>query len=1752
MLHADQLTINGRPVVFYQLKNTASPLLYTNQPAVALKTIPAILLSAKPMQLKGTPGSLDYSIFLRATQSPAFLNTVWDTGYDAIVYENTSTGEVQVVIQSNTQAQQTTTENCPLKITASRQLTELPSASAIVSFAQRTFIFGDDAPDFMVTGSNLTEPAKYFAYRPEPHGSKIPKAIKNDFEAADVIISAPQYHSEFRLIVLGSGSKPECEQMLLINPYSMQFKMQHNGFISRIKAEYEKQNNTPLRTNIEALAFVGNQAVIISRGNNSDPYNRAFVTDTGFIDSPATAPLRFLEINMPLSPVFKGISDAHYLPEHDVLLVTATVENTYTTTDDGAIGDSYIGFIYNFSRQIAGQSLTGTNLINISRECPLLAGQKIEGITVTEAEGKRLKLILVSDNDASGPSMLYEAEMQLPKNGNVLAKGGNIHTEHAKLGWHFTSIENIPSIIEKGLLLSKANEFITEDLGYEAIWLHRENPINDGFSFYDIDTNTDGVVLEVDISNIPNRKIIDLGEEEGALLVKANIPPTAIQKIYAPDKKEAHSINYKNIPVEFMPDIRFAEGGHLQPLLAPNGKPSNLTPEQYRLVRTPQFKAWFGDWEKLARIKFEDSGVDEVTLAHLGKDVSKVVDENGEPLVVWHGTSRNFTRFNKKEISEHVLLDGFYFTRNKILAEGYSKYMIREGETPKVLAAFLNIQTPLLEQEPRTNPIAYYHVQHPAEKEFTKRKYDGAIFYNVIDRPTMDFPLTGSDIYIAKHPTQIKLADGTNTTFDGSNPDIRFAEGGSIPARYDQRVAYNLQHMGTEASEWKAVPITGFTETLNDKGKPVSMPVFDFSVTKGFTKAPTLFPASAGVLTNCELCAKPIKNVYWIYNPTRQYTLQVGSECVTHFGEGKSGEEIAREQKIKAAKELDDKLQHLAEIVKQQFSKVKTERTFHGGNKTTREWSSTNLDYILSGEFQFANREQIAAALEKTGKEWLKAPKAPGLVNSWQYIHGKITPFHFTHQLQANQKYYHPDTYLADTEKALLSWYTKNGEEQKLIAEKIETLVKAYGKWPQEEVKFVHGGKPPGRVIYRKKMAQGGTMANDNYEEKPTGQLNLLSLFDYSGQWSQPFYEAGWNVMQWDIKLSEFMDINLITDADVALELFEWVDGIIAAPPCTDFASSGARWWKFKDEDGRTHTSIELVRQVQRLVDLFEPTDPEYDGVWFWAVENPVGRMGELTGMENPWYFDPYEYAGWLNPSEKDLKRLNEIRERAKEGEITKQEAAFVTKMNAYTKRTGLWGNFRIPAPKKEIEPVFITSANGKRFSPVAWFTGGKSEKTKKERSDTPMGFAYTFYEANKTYRATYFLRDKEQTIEALQAALEFANEEEAKDIKRQLKIAQNNHRPVYVPPAPATLKVSEKKLKEGGSFDNSEKHFTLAENITKDEIRNVISGTCPVIQGEAIQAAATYLRANEGIGGTGSGVEQRRKTETEKLEEYISNNNLWFDLSKLQHYLSEGVEQRVYRQSEKTVYKLNNSTYYRSWGAYFNSLLLHNYLFPTTAYQLIGFARYKNELCAVVEQPFITATEPTTHQMIAQFLMDNGFHKKVGNDYYNPTLGIRLEDLHKGNVINHEGLLYFVDTVFYLLPEKPEKSEGGITGGKAEGKTLMDIAAMHRVSLSAIVKEWEKGIAVEKEHTDNPDIAAQIARDHLVEMPDYYTRLAKMESGECATNPPFSLHSTDQSKPTSDMVTCKKCGWRWNINDSKPSDKYICHKCGTDNTPAK
>lgn len=62
--------------------------------------------------------------------------------------------------------------------------------------------------------------------------------------------------------------------------------------------------------------------------------------------------------------------------------------------------------------------------------------------------------------------------------------------------------------------------------------------------------------------------------------------------------------------------------------------------------------------------------------------------------------------------------------------------------------------------------------------------------------------------------------------------------------------------------------------------------------------------------------------------------------------------------------------------------------------------------------------------------------------------------------------------------------------------------------------------------------------------------------------------------------------------------------------------------------------------------------------------------------------------------------------------------------------------------------------------------------------------------------------------------------------------------------------------------------------------------------------------------------------------------------------------------------------------------------------------------------------------------------------------------------------------------------------------KSPEEIAKKHRLDLSFINKQLESGIKIEKEHTKDPEKAREIALQHLDEIPDYYTRLKKMESG--------------------------------------------------------
>jgi hypothetical protein len=170
-------------------------------------------------------------------------------------------------------------------------------------------------------------------------------------------------------------------------------------------------------------------------------------------------------------------------------------------------------------------------------------------------------------------------------------------------------------------------------------------------------------------------------------------------------------------------------------LLAPNGKPSNLTAEQYKLVRTPEFKKWFGDWENDP------------------ENASKVIDENGEPLVVYHGTDKKFNIFKERFPNDKSVRVGHWFTNQKELAGSY-------GKSKEYFIKSFNIT---FDSENRD--------------DYDDLGYDSYV-YNVDWSGKYKNKLAPKFNINIYNSNQIKLADGTNTTFDSKSNDIRYNKGG--------------------------------------------------------------------------------------------------------------------------------------------------------------------------------------------------------------------------------------------------------------------------------------------------------------------------------------------------------------------------------------------------------------------------------------------------------------------------------------------------------------------------------------------------------------------------------------------------------------------------------------------------------------------------------------------------------------------------------------------------------------------------------------------------------------------------------------------------------------------------------------------------------------------------------------------------------------------------------------------------------------
>lgn len=202
---------------------------------------------------------------------------------------------------------------------------------------------------------------------------------------------------------------------------------------------------------------------------------------------------------------------------------------------------------------------------------------------------------------------------------------------------------------------------------------------------------------------------------------------------------------------------------------------------------------------------------------------------------------------------------------------------------------------------------------------------------------------------------------------------------------------------------------------------------------------------------------------------------------------------------------------------------------------------------------------------------------------------------------------------------------------------------------------------------------------------------------------------------------------------------------------------------------------------------------------------------------------------------------------------------------------------------------------------------------------------------------------------------------------------------------------------------------------VIKDELQHIIQGKSQNSQRTLIQTIASYLRTSQRASTMVKDDKYYKQEEKKSIIEFCNQNNLWADTKvDINLFISEGAEQKVYIKNEKTVYKLNDSIYYSTWQDYFTNLELNNYFFPETSYTLVGFCISNETLYALVEQPFVKANQPTNLDQVKEFMTSNGFENTRNHDYFHPELGIILEDLHDENVLTQDGVLYFIDTVFY------------------------------------------------------------------------------------------------------------------------------------------
>lgn len=251
--------------------------------------------------------------------------------------------------------------------------------------------------------------------------------------------------------------------------------------------------------------------------------------------------------------------------------------------------------------------------------------------------------------------------------------------------------------------------------------------------------------LEADYPGFSDAFLIDEGIETRQAMVWVNDRDAAMKlyKDYHPDAKGDYYF------ATYMWGRELFEDKMKDPSLqdAPNELPDfaqDAEQQRPHIIGTEEFKGFFGDWQNDP------------------EHASKVLDADGKPLILYHGT--NLTNNNQGKPF------WVFYPNSHFGTIGQSQAMISEQEgRTKTYPVYLNIRNPKrVDDTPEDWEGTHSEWWHKQVEKAMKEGYDGIVYLNKYE--DRQHP---ADSWIAFYPWQVKSAQENIGTYDPYDPDIR-------------------------------------------------------------------------------------------------------------------------------------------------------------------------------------------------------------------------------------------------------------------------------------------------------------------------------------------------------------------------------------------------------------------------------------------------------------------------------------------------------------------------------------------------------------------------------------------------------------------------------------------------------------------------------------------------------------------------------------------------------------------------------------------------------------------------------------------------------------------------------------------------------------------------------------------------------------------------------------------------------------------